>query len=250
MSWRYSTGLRNALLEQAASVPHAITGDDISFGDGDGTGGRDTINSVAAVLDGFLGKAYVTIIGSAANDKTVKILDVVSANIIEVAAGSFTGELASADIILATAEGGSYRGIFRNMTIEIREGAQPTSADDAETGGILCQISLGSGYFPIPNPTGQTAYGINFGQVLDAQLGKELDNAGVEEIWSGVNSATGVAGWFRIYDNAAVPGASTTEIRLDGQCATSGAQMNLTNTSLTSGVTTTIDQVALTLPAA
>lgn len=247
MSWRYSTGLRNALLEQAARVPHAITGSDISFGDGDGTGGRDTINSVALALGGFLGKAYVTIIGSASNNKTVKILDITGAGAaIEVAAGSFVNEVAGAAVILATAEGGSYRGIFRNMVIDIREGAQPTSADDVETGGLLCRITLASGAFVGGSP----ANGINFGQVLSAQLGKELDNAGTEEVWSGPNLATGIAGWFRIYDNADVHGASTDEIRLDGACATSGAQMNLTNTSLTSGVTTTIDQVALTLPAA
>lgn len=246
MSWRYSTGLRNALLEQAARVPHAIAASTISFGDGDGSGSpnRDTINDSGNGLAGFLGKSYITSIGSVGNDVTAKILSV-AAGIIEVAAGVLVDEVAGAAVILATSEGGSYRGIFRNMVLDIRTGTQPSSADNAETGDLLCRITLGSGAF-VP---GSPANGINFGQVEDATLGKELDSAGVAEVWSGLNVATGIAGHFRIYNNAAVQGASTEEIRLDGACATSGAQLNLTNTSLSDGVTTTIDQVVLVLPA-
>jgi len=237
--WRLSTGLRNALLERAATVPHAIAASTISFGDGDGAGGRDTINDSGSGLGSFLEKAYVTVLGSGSNDGTYKILSV-TAGTIEVAAGSLVAEAAGATVIMASAEGGSYRGLFRNCTLKIFTGAQPSSADDAETGTELCQITLNSGAFV----AGQPGNGLNFGQVASAQLHKEVD-----EVWSGVNGADGTAGWFRIYDNDAVTGASTTAVRLDGACATSGAQLNLTNTSLVNGVTTTIDQVNLSMPA-
>jgi len=249
MSWRYSTGLRNALLEQAARVPHAVAPALTSCTVAGGPNGGSTITS-ATDLSGFIGKAYITIIGSTDNDGTYKI-NHVAAGVIEVGVGDFTvPEADTAGVILATAEGGSYRGIFRNGTIKIFTGAQPGSADDAEGTGELCQITLASGSFIVPNPTGIQANGINFGEVANAVLSKELDAAGVAEVWSGVNSDTGVAGWFRFYDNVAVVGASTTAIRLDGACATSGAQMNLTSTSMVDGVTTTIDQVQLRIPAA
>lgn len=242
MSWRYSTGLRNALLEDAARVPHAVhnAGDTMSFTATGGVGGESQIIDSANGLAGFLDKAYITVLGSSTNDGVYKILSVAAGEIL-VAASSFNSEAGVVAIILATAEGGSYRGIFRNCTIKVFTGAQPASADDAETGSALCPITLASGGFTPGSPVN----GLNFGQVGSALLKKEIG-----EVWSGANTADGVAGWFRIYDNAYVTGASTTEIRLDGACATAGAQMNLTNTTLVNGVTTTIDQVALSLPAA
>jgi len=243
MSWRYSTGLRNAKLEQTAWVPHAVAPALTTFTVAGGANGGSTIES-ATDLSGFISKAYITIINSLGQDGTRKINSEIG-GVIEVGVGDFTSEIDTAGVILATAEGGSYRGIFRNMTIDIRTGAQPASADDAETGSLLCRLTLASGVFVPGSPDN----GLNFGQVANAALKKELDAGSVAEVWSGVNVASGTAGYFRIYDNAAVQGASTSAIRLDGSCATSGAQMNLTNTALVNGVTTTIDQVALTLPA-
>jgi len=239
MSWRLSTGLRNALLEKAAFVPNAVSGTTISFGDGDGSSSRDTINDSGSGLADFTAGDYLTVLGSTSNDGTYKLLSV-TAGIIEIAAGSLVAEAAGDAIILASAEGGSYRGIFRNCIIDIYSGSQPTSADDAETGTKLCRITESSGAFV----AGAVDNGLNFGQVAAAVLGKE-----VGEVWSGVNLATGTAGWFRIYANDVTTGASTTGIRIDGACATSGAQLNLTSTSLTVGVTTTIDQVNLSMPA-
>ncbi len=68
------------------------------------------------------------------------------------------------------------------------------------------------------------------------------------DIWSGVNLATGVASYFRVV----IPGdseiLSTTDLRAQGAISTSGAELNLTNTQLTIGATTTIDQASITLP--
>jgi len=73
------------------------------------------------------------------------------------------------------------------------------------------------------------------------------------QTWSGVAVATGTAGWFRI--EAAVNdagGADSTEaiIRADGAVATSGAELNMTPTSITTGATQTITGFTITLPTA
>ena len=66
--------------------------------------------------------------------------------------------------------------------------------------------------------------------------------------WSGVAVATGTAGWFRIEaDSSDNQGVSTTFKRLDGAISTSGAEMNLSSTAVTSGGTYTINQGSFTV---
>ncbi|MBE9570761.1 MAG: hypothetical protein IMF11_09040 [Proteobacteria bacterium] len=137
-------------------------------------------------------------------------------------------------VILGSARGGSMIDQFRNFTMKIFTGSQPTSADDAEPGAELIQITESSGAF-VP---GAADNGINFGQVASCIL-----HAASGEVHSGKAGATGTAGWFRIYDNDLTTGASVVKPRLDGAIATSGSQMNMANTSITSGGTTTIDDI-------
>ena len=73
--------------------------------------------------------------------------------------------------------------------------------------------------------------------------------------WSGLNAATGVAGYFRFiqpgdvgHGDAAAHGLSTTALRIQGAVSTSGAEMNLSNTTLTASATTTIDAGSFTEP--
>lgn len=69
--------------------------------------------------------------------------------------------------------------------------------------------------------------------------------------WSGVGLADGTAGWFRLYSCLTDAGAlSTTLIRLDGNVSTSGANLNLASTTITTAATTTIDTFSITVPAA
>lgn len=69
--------------------------------------------------------------------------------------------------------------------------------------------------------------------------------------WSGVGTTAGTAGWFRLQSCLADAGtSSTTAIRLDGNVATSGANLNLASTSITVGATTTVDTFTITVPAA
>lgn len=241
MALRLSTGLRNTWLSKKASAITLITGTTISFTDGAGTDGRDQILDSDNGLGNFIKSKYITVAGSTGgtNDGVFEILSV-SAGVIEVAAGSFAVESIGQQIILASADGGSMSDLFRNCVIDVYSGAQPTSADSAETGTKLLTITESSGAFT----GGAATNGLNFDIATDGTLAADTD-----ETWSGVGIATSTAGWFRMYDNTYTTGASTTEVRLDGSVGTSGGQLNLSNTTITAGGTTTVDSTNLTMPA-
>jgi len=130
--------------------------------------------------------------------------------------------------------------LFANGTIRVYSGAQPSSPDGAESGDLLLEITQSSS----PFTPGSTHNGINFGS--PAVAGVLSKDAG--EVWSGTGEATGTAGWFRHYDNDATTGSSTTAVRLDGNISTSGAELNMSSTSIATGATDTIDTYSITLP--
>jgi len=238
MALRLSTGLRNAMMDKKAEALNLITGTTISFGDGTGSSSRDQILDSGNGLGDFVVGDKITVAGSTSNNGTFEIL-AVAAGAIEVAAGSLETEEDGDQVILAAARGGSFSDLFRQGVLRIFTGTQPTDPDDAESGSLLVEISQGSAAFVADT----LANGLNFGAVSEGAIAKETG-----EVWSGAASATGTAGWFRFYDNGVDTGASSTAIRFDGAIATSGAQLNMSNTAITSGGTTTIDTVAITLP--
>jgi len=69
-------------------------------------------------------------------------------------------------------------------------------------------------------------------------------------IWQGTAAATGTAGWFRyVAGGSTVSGISTTDTRFDGSIATSGSDMDIANTLITSGSVQTINTFTFTVPA-
>ena len=67
--------------------------------------------------------------------------------------------------------------------------------------------------------------------------------------WSGVNSASGTATHFRILGSVADAGASSTTLcRIQGTCGISGADYNMSTTTLTAAATHTVDNFTLTVP--
>ena len=86
--------------------------------------------------------------------------------------------------------------------------------------------------------------GLTYGGATSGVLAKGSD------VWSGVNAATGTASYFRLYGSVADSLAlSTTLIRIQGTCGTSGTDYIMSSTSLTAGYTHTVDGFTLTLPA-
>lgn len=90
------------------------------------------------------------------------------------------------------------------------------------------------------------ANGLRFGYSVAGVLVKHPT-----QVWSGVASASGTAGWFRMIGSVADSGtldATESQIRMDGSISTSGAQLNMSSTSITSGATQTIASFPITLP--
>jgi len=243
MALRLSTGLREAMMGGDAEIKEIVTSSVISFGDGDGTDSRDTINDSGNGLGVFDVDDYIQVKDSTSNDGKYRIRSV-AAGIIEVDAGSFVNEVTGADVVLATAKGGSMKNALAFGRLDIYSGTQPLDADSAETGTLLVSITLGSGTF-VP---GTKTNGINLKELGSDASGTTLSKA-IAEAWSGSAVASATAGWFRHYDNAVDTGISTSAVRADGAVGTSGAELNMSNTTISSGGTTSIDQADFTLPA-
>lgn len=136
---------------------------------------------------------------------------------------------------------GNLKTAMANGVIRVFSGVQPSSADNAEAATLLLEITVSSGAFT----AGVATNGLNFDAPSEGVLPKAA-----AEAWSGVAVATGTAGWYRFYANDLTTGASTSAVRFDGSVSTSGAQLNMSSTAITSGATTTIDSFVITMPAA
>lgn len=236
---RFSTGYRNATLDKKARIKHSVTGTTISFSLGTGAGGNDQVLDSANGLAGFSVSDELGIEGSAGNDLNLEIL-VVAAGAIDVKPSSgITNESAGAQVILATARGGSFSDLFKFGIIRFFAGSMPADADVAEGSSHILEITQASGAFSANSDLN----GLLFGEVSTGILHQEAD-----EIWSGVGLSTSQAAWFRLYANDVATGATLTGVRIDGDVATSGAAINVLSTQITTGGTTTVDNVLLTQP--
>lgn len=135
-----------------------------------------------------------------------------------------------------------FRSAYANGVMAIYSGSQPATADAAETGTLLCLLTRDSQ----PFTPGQADNGLNFGDpaggVVDIAPG---------EVWSGIVLQTGVAGWFRFYDNAYTTGASDTARRFDGTISpSSSAELQMANTTLTAGDTAVLNTFPVSYPVA
>lgn len=133
--------------------------------------------------------------------------------------------------------GKNFRELLQNGWMDIYTGSQPVTADLVETGTKLCRISSTCG----------TAVedGLKFGTAASGILPIGTP------AWQGVVAAAGVAGWFRYYGSSGTGGATGsngTAIRFDGSIGVSGADLNLSHTSLTLSSILTITSVNITQP--
>lgn len=126
---------------------------------------------------------------------------------------------AACDAIVDLIDGGAGAGY-----VEIRTGSQPADPDAAATGTLL-------GTLVCTDPA--------FGAAADATPGGEATASAITD--DSAADATGTAGWFRAYDS------NNTAI-LDGECGTSGADMNLNTLSITIGGTISITAWTVKMP--
>lgn len=234
---RFSTGLRNALLGDIPSVTDA--GSQIAFVNATG---KITDTESRFLSEGFRPGDVIVVSDSdsGTNDGYYSVTTVATDGSDMVVSPAPTNEAVDAatpTIACVTSKG--FLDVMRHGTIKIYTGSQPATADTAESGSVLVQITVDGGTFT----KGTSTYGLDF----DAPSSGVLSKA-TAETWKGTASATGTAGWFRFYDNSLTTGASTTAIRMDGAVAASGEELDM-STSVTSGQVITIDSFALTLPA-
>lgn len=124
---------------------------------------------------------------------------------------------AAANAIVLLIDAGPAAG-----TLQLRSGGQPASGDDPATGTLLATFTLADPAF------GAAALGVT-----------TLDTT---PILSTTGVADGVAGWFRVADST---GATVG----DGAIGTSGQQLNLNTTTISTGVTVEISAGTATMPA-
>jgi len=131
-------------------------------------------------------------------------------------------------------------------------GAVVTISAQPGTGASPNGFVVAATYTTITGATGNMAAGMTavngllFGESVAGTLSKLAS-----QVWSGVNAATGTAGWYRQYGSVADAGALDTNlvfIREDGAISTAGAELNMASTALTIGATTTISGDTYTTP--
>ena len=246
MPLRFSTCLRNELLGGVPARHVAtITGTGIAAVDG-GAGVdsfTDTGNGFitagfepgdAIIVYGFTG-------GMAAIHGPFTILTVAVGEI-TVATGLLASDAAGESVTMVCLTGGSLKDIFKDGVLKIYSGSQPSSPDNIYNGALLVSITLASGAFA----SGAVANGLEFGSPASAAIAKRSG-----DVWSGVVGSTGIAAWFRLYANGTDAGGNDSGFiypRIDGTIGVSGAQLNMSSTSLVAGTTITIDSFEISIP--
>ena len=245
MALRLSTATRNMMLGLEATISAILTdGIDSTAFVFDGTAETIVDSNGGFVTAGFVAGDIVTVNGSTGNDAMtgVRIKSVIAGTL------TFDTDAVIADeadsptgTTVAAAHGGCLKDIFKNGVLYIYSGSQPATADAAATGTQLVKITESSGAWV----AGAEANGLEFDDESAGTLVKCAD-----ETWSGAGLDTGTAGWFRLCGNPAdTPGLlSTTLPRIDGSIGTSGANLNMSSTSIVALATYTIDTFTFTLP--
>ena len=243
---KFSTGLRDKLNGMKGEVKGAIIGAGLACVDGGS--GADTITDSGngfvtagfAPGDKLFAKGWTTAGNNTAF--TGAVIQGVAVGTLTLLTGIVaTAETAPAGGMVAVAKGGSLKDVMKDGKLLIYSGAQPASPDSAVTSTLLLTITVSSGAWV----AGAFGSGLEF---EDDPLSGVMEKAS-GEVWSGTAVASGTAGWFMLVANATDALAlSTTLPRISGSIGVSGADLNISNPSIVSGRSYTIDEFSFTLP--
>jgi hypothetical protein len=259
MTFRLSTGLRNQLNKQG-SIDRLFRGGRIEIYSGVQPASPDAAvtgtllctitNNSGAYTAETASAGSVTLAGSAGSVNTLTVNGV---DLLQGTPVAFTSTLALTAAAVATQ-------INRNSDVTgFNAVASSTTAGLINIYGNAGQGATPNGNTVTATLTTLTGTYVNMAGGVNSVNGLQFDVAsgGVmtqlsSQTWSGLNAATGTAGWFRQYGSLTDAGALDSAgafPRMDGAIATSGAEMNLSSTALTSGATTTISGWSMTVPA-
>ena len=244
---KFSEGLRNKLNGMKGEIKGAVIGAGLTFVDG-GLGSADTItdDDSGFITAGFAPGDVLFVQGATtpANDTGLSgqpIVGVAAGTLTMATALVDTGEDAPAGCVVACCKGGSLKDVMKDGKILIYSGSQPSSPDDAAVGTLLITITSAGLTFA----HGAFDNGLEF---EDDPTEGVIEKASAET-WKGTAIASGTAGWFRFVANPTdALAASTSLARIDGSVGQSGADLNISSTTIVSGRVYTIDTFAFTLP--
>lgn len=244
---RISTGLRDALMgavpTRTGGTVAKITSTTIAAVDGGAGADSFTHLGHGFLTAGFdVGDAILALgfTGDMAGIVGPFTIVTVAADTIEVATGLLAADDAGESVTLIAIKGGSFRNLFKRGIMVLYSGTMPATADLAETGTKLAEITVSSGAFT----AGAPANGLQFGAPTSGTIAKD------SETWSGVGLATGEAGYYVFYDNAYTTGASSTAVRFMGTCSEISGDLVMDDCTVTLSATKTITSFSVTLPAA
>ena len=137
--------------------------------------------------------------------------------------------------------GGSIKDVFKDGVLRIYSGSQPASRRHGCQLAPCCWRSVRALalLWPVLSTTAWSLVTAASGAIAKATA----------ETWQDTGLAAGTAGYFRLVANATDAGAASTTLpRIDGSVGTSGADLNMSSTTIAVGATYTIDSFTLTLP--
>lgn len=244
---RISTGLRNALMgavpTRTGGTVAKITATTIAAVDGGAGADSFTDSDNGFLTAGFdVGDAILALgfTGGMAGIVGPFTITSVAAGTIAVATGLLAADDAGESVTLIAIKGGSFRNIFKRGILVLYSGTMPATADLAETGTKLLEVTVSSGAFTPGAPTN----GLQFGAPSSGTSAKD------SATWSGVGLATGEAGYYVLYDNSYTTGASSTAVRLMGTCSEVSGDLVMDDCTVTASATKTITSFSVTMPAA
>jgi len=139
-----------------------------------------------------------------------------------------------------TPAGPPYAGLTYGV-LDLFSGPMPTDPNNADSGTLLCRITVASGAWV----AGTSTNGLEFSPPAAGAVGIKSG-----QTWSGVALANGTVGYGRFRGNPADAGSSsTTLVRVDMTVsAGGGGEVNLSHLNYTAGETVTVNSATITMP--
>jgi hypothetical protein len=249
MSVKLSTGLRNAILSGQElrkifedAVINIYSGTAPATADDAATG---TLLVTISKASGTVSPGEVSV----AKEARVQITSHAAAETFSITINGTTYTFTNTPDAGATADVAKALALLvdQDPNVEAHAGGTDTIYVRSKIAGLPFTISVGgSGTSVLTDDAVANADAdtLNLGAAAAGVIQKNAD------VWSGVAVAGGTAGYFRYVKSNDDALLSSTECRLQGNVATSGAEMTLSNTTIALGATQTIDSASITMPAA